>query len=229
MPERARIPESGFMIGDGQTLACLGDSITEAQDGYVTVMANLMAAVYPERRIQVINCGISGNKAPDMLTRLAADVISRDPDWVTVNVGINDVWHGFFDFEQGNPISGGGGPNGVPLTTYEPVLREIVGRLLSASRANVLLVTPTVIGEDQDAPENQVLQGYVEAMERVARETGVRLCPMRQAFQDALRRGKQADPTYSLTMDGVHMNTVGNHVMAVTILRSLAFFSGLSV
>lgn len=88
----------GFVIGRNAKLVCLGDSITEAADGYVSVMRHLIAAGYPERNIQVLNAGIGGNKAPDMMKRLERDVISRKPDWVTINVGINDVWHGFFDF-----------------------------------------------------------------------------------------------------------------------------------
>jgi acyl-CoA thioesterase-1 len=222
--ERARIPETGFLVGEGQRVVCLGDSITQAPDGYVTVMANLIAAVYPERGIRVLNAGISGNKVPDMRERLERDVIARDPDWVTVNVGINDVWHGYSGFGLTDDYPEGDGPNGVPLDIYERTLADLVETLLARSRANVLLVTPTVIGEEPDTHENRKLTGYVEAMERVGRAAGVRVCPMRQAFMDALRRGKSARSTCALTTDGVHPNPVGHYVIAVTILKSLGFF-----
>jgi len=99
-----------FLIEPGQILVCLGDSITQASDGYVSVMAALIGAKYPERAVRVLNAGIGGHKAPDLLARLGRDVLAHRPDWVTVNVGINDVWHGL------------NGPGGVPLDVYEPTL-----------------------------------------------------------------------------------------------------------
>ncbi len=38
-----------FLMEQGQTLVCLGDSITQADPGYVSLMAALIAAKYPER------------------------------------------------------------------------------------------------------------------------------------------------------------------------------------
>jgi lysophospholipase L1-like esterase len=216
--------ESGFLIGEGQTLVCLGDSITEAPDGYVSVIANLIAAIYPERRIRVINAGASGNRAPDMLARLETDVLAHDPGLVTVNVGINDVWHGFYDFDKDRPIRGGGGPNGIPLDRYEVAVKSIVDQIFDRSRAQIVLVTPTVIGEDPITPEIRLLEEYVSAMECIAAESGAYLCRLHNAFAETLSWGKHHDPTYSLTTDGVHMNPVGNHLIAVAILNCLHFF-----
>ncbi len=99
-----------FRIEQGETLVCLGDSITQSDPGYVSLLAELITARYPERGIRVINAGIGGHKAPDMLARLERDVFAHRPNWVTVNVGINDVWHGLDT----------GGTGGVPLAVYEP-------------------------------------------------------------------------------------------------------------
>lgn len=199
-----------FLIEQRQTLICLGDSITQASDGYVSVMAALIGAKYPERAIGVLNAGIGGHKAPDLLARLDRDVLAHRPDWVTVNVGINDVWHGL------------NGPNGVPMDVYEPTLDEIVERL-QAANAQVVLVTPTVIGENPDEAANQTLGGYVAAMERVAAARRTLLAPTHADFLLALRAGQSADPAFRLTTDGVHMNAVGNARMALTILDTLNF------
>jgi Lysophospholipase L1 and related esterases len=216
----------GFLVQAGQKLVCVGDSITEAADGYVTVMARMIAAVYPERGVRVVNRGVSGNRVRDMYARLERDVIAEQPDWVTVNVGVNDVWHGFFDFEANVEIPEGGGPNGIPLGEYEDTLRRLVQMLLEKTSAGIVLVTPTVIGEDPHTRANRMLDDYVAVMERVGVELGVRVCPMHHAFVDALRRGKSADAGYTLTTDGVHMNAVGNMLMAITLLRTLGFFQG---
>jgi acyl-CoA thioesterase-1 len=200
-----------FVIGQGQTLVCLGDSITQAEDGYVSVMAALIAARYPERAIRVVNAGIGGNKAPDMLDRLERDVLAQRPDWVTVSVGINDVWHGLDDPTRG-----------VSLADYEPTVEQIVSRLQEAG-AQVALVTPTVIGEETGGAPNQKLAEYTAAMERIAQRRGPRIAPTHSDFLLTLRTGQAADPQFRMTTDGVHLNAVGNARMALTILETLGF------
>jgi lysophospholipase L1-like esterase len=216
----------GFLIGRNATLICLGDSITEAHDGYVTVMRHLITAAYPERNIRVVNAGVSGHKAPDMLARLERDVIAHRPNWVTINVGINDVWHGFRDFANGVDYPQGDGPDGVPLDVYEPTVARMVDSLREATDAQIVLLPPTVIGEDVDNPANVAnakIEGYVAAMRRVAESRNTLLAPTHEDFVQAIRAGKSVNPEFRLTTDGVHMNAVGNHVMALSVLYTLGF------
>jgi len=202
-----------FLLEQNQTLVCLGDSITQAADGYVSVMAALVGARYPERGIQIINAGVGGHKAPDMRMRLRGDVIAHQPDWVTINVGINDVWHGLDSR----------GTGGVPLDAYEADVDAMVTTLQQETRAQIVLVTPTVIGEDVDAEANKILTIYVAAMQGVARRRGTLLAPTHADFLVTLRAGQAANPAFRLTTDGVHLNAVGNARMALTILETLNF------
>ncbi|HLK58556.1 MAG TPA: SGNH/GDSL hydrolase family protein [Chthonomonadaceae bacterium] len=213
--------EQGFLLYRNATLVCLGDSITQASDGYVRVMESLIHAAYPERNIRVINAGIGGNRVPDMLARLERDVIAHSPHVVTVNVGINDVWHGFSDI-----YPEGDGPNGIPLPAYEAQLGHLVDMLRESTDAEVILVEPTVIGEDVDNPENRLnakLDTYVAAMRRIAASRQALLAPTHDDFVRAVRAGQSVNPAFRLTTDGVHLNPVGNHVMALTILATLGF------
>ena len=201
-----------FRIEQGQTLVCLGDSITQADPGYVSLMAALIAAKYPDRDIRIINAGISGHQAPHLRERLERDVIAHRPNWVTVNVGINDVWHGL-----------GGETRGVSLSIYETTVDAIVTCLQSETNAQIVLVTPTVIGENPDDPANGVLAGYVAAMERVAARRGTLLAPAHADFLMTLRAGQAATPGFQMTTDGVHLNPIGNARLALTILETLEF------
>lgn len=223
--------EQGFLVGKNATMVCLGDSITEAPDGYVTVLRHLITAKYPERHIKVINAGIGGHKAPDMLARLDRDVIAHRPYWVTINVGINDVWHGFqgWDPQTGSEAQEhpqGGGPYGVPVDVYERTVAQMVDILRETTEAQIVLLTPTVIGEDVDNPDNvanRLLADYVAAMTRIAESRQTLLAPTHDDFVRAIRAGKSVDPDFQLTTDGVHMNPIGNHVMALTVLATLGF------
>jgi len=200
-----------FAIEQNQTLVCLGDSITENAAGYVSLMAALIGAKYPERAIKVVNAGIGGNKAPDMLARLGRDVLAHVPDWVIINVGINDVWHGL------------GGSGGVSVEDYAAALDAMVVKTQQAGRAQVVLATPTIIGEGPDEPGNRLLEAYVLAMEGIAHRRGARLAPTHSDFLLTLRAGQAVDPKFSMTTDGVHMNQVGDARLALTILQTLDF------
>lgn len=216
----------GFLPGKNATIVCLGDSITEWPDGYVTILQNLISAGYPERNVHVINSGIGGHKAPDMLARLNRDVIAHRPQIVTINVGINDVWHGFRGGNPARDFPAGDGPNGVPIEVYEPTLAEIVDTLREATDAVIILLPPTIIGEDVDNPANVAnarLQEYVAAMHRVAASRSTRIASTHEDFVDAIRAGKSVNPDFQLTTDGVHLNAVGNHVMALSVLSALGF------
>jgi acyl-CoA thioesterase-1 len=201
-----------FRIEQGQTLVCLGDSITQFAPGYVSLLSDLIAARYPERGIKVINSGIGGHKAPDMLARLDQDVLAYRPQWVTFNVGINDVWHGL-----------DGGTGGVPVDVYERTVERTVQRLQEEIGAQVVLVTPTVIGEDVNAPANKTLAGYVAAMMRIAERRKTLVAPAHADFLMTLGAGQAASPDFQMTTDGVHLNAVGNTRLALTILETLNY------
>lgn len=203
----------GLLIGPGQTLLCLGDSITQNASGYCALLAALIMAAYPERGIRVVNAGVSGNRVPDLLARLDRDVLSQKPDWVSVNIGINDVWHGLADE----------GAGGTSLTDYRAGLEALVDRLLAAD-IQVVLLPPTVIEEDPSSEGNRRLAEYRKAMRAVGVARGVAIAPTDRDFDSALEAGKQIDPAYALTTDGVHLRPAGDAVMALAVLKTLNFF-----
>jgi len=48
---------------------------------------------YPEVYLRVTNSGVSGNTSRDLLQRFDSDVVALNPDWVSICIGINDVWN----------------------------------------------------------------------------------------------------------------------------------------
>src|SRR5713226_1030203 len=82
-----------FQLKSGDTIVAIGDSITQG-GGYLRDIDAVLAANYTDLKIpKVINVGISGQKAEDLLTRFEKDVVARKPAVVTISIGINDVWH----------------------------------------------------------------------------------------------------------------------------------------
>lgn len=80
-------------IAAGEQIVAIGDSITQA-GGYLRDIDVVFATQYPDLKIpKVINTGISGQKAEDLVGRFGRDVVARKPALVTIDIGINDVWH----------------------------------------------------------------------------------------------------------------------------------------
>jgi lysophospholipase L1-like esterase len=165
----------------------------------------------------VINAGISGHKSTDMLARFQRDVLDRKPDLVTISVGVNDVWHGFYD---DHPL--GDGPRGVPLEDYRKNVESMVTQALKAG-AKVVMLSTTVIHEDLDNRENAKLVGYNKALKEIAQAHHCRFVDYQKPFARIITayRANTGGRENVLTVDGVHMNALGNRVMAHTLLTAL--------
>ena len=79
-----------------------GDSITDAcrerernvylGSGYPNFIAGILECKYPYE-YEYINRGVSGNRITDMYARINKDAIKLSPDYLSILIGINDVWH----------------------------------------------------------------------------------------------------------------------------------------
>lgn len=204
-------------------IVCLGDSITqggEGRGGYVWLLRHYLAALYGgngKLGIEVINAGISGHKSNDMLARFQRDVLDKKPDLVTISVGVNDVWHGFDDSHPA-----GDGPKAVPLPEYRKNVEMMVNQAQAAG-VKVVIVSTTVIHEELQNPENTKIVGYNTALRDIARKHRARFVDFQKPFQTLIRCYRETTGAHDLllTVDGVHMNSLGNKVMAYTVLSGL--------
>jgi lysophospholipase L1-like esterase len=208
-----------LLLQDRQVVVTLGNSITEAgerPDGYVNVMRRTMEVLYPEMTVYFVNAGIGGHKSTDMFDRFERDVLQYAPDWVTISVGVNDVWHGFKD----NHVTGDG-PLAVPL----PVYKEKLGKMIELAKQHnirVALFTATVIKENLSSLENQKLVPYNQAVRDIAKTHKCVLIDQDLACRQVLLPLQKPDMANLgvLTNDGVHMLSSGNWLMAKTALAA---------
>ena len=85
----------------------------------------------------------------------------------------------------------------------------------------VILLTPTIIQEDPASEGNKRLVQYVEAEKQIAAEKQCQVVDLHGMFLAALKH-KPADKKGNwLTADGIHMQPVGDAIMATGILRAL--------
>ncbi|MFI5381303.1 MAG: SGNH/GDSL hydrolase family protein [Tepidisphaerales bacterium] len=198
-----------LQIKAGDQIVCIGDSIT-AGGGYLRDIDAFFKEQYPDLKIpKVINAGISGQKAEDLVKRFQKDVVDRKPAFVTISIGINDVWH-----RLNKPH------DEAILAAYKENVTKMVD-MAQAAGIKVVIIAPTIIQEDPASEGNKRLPMYVEAEKQIAAAKKCQFVDLHGMFLTALKQ-KPADAKGNwITGDGVHMNKQGDAVMAVGILRAL--------
>ena len=198
-----------FQLKEGDQIVAIGDSITEA-GGYLRDADAVLAAAYPDLKLpKIINVGISGQKAEDLVKRFDKDVVQKKPAVVTLSIGINDVWHRL-DKPHDDKV----------LADYKENVAKMVD-MAQAADVKVILLTPTLIQEDAGDEGNKRLALYVDAEKEIARDKKCVLVDLHQMFLDVLEKKPEAEKEKWLTSDGVHMNPRGDALMAIGVLRGL--------
>lgn len=205
----------------GEKIVFIGDSITEDnrfQDedglgtGYVRHIHDYFALRHPELRLHIVNKGISGNRVIDLKERWERDVIKERPDWLSISIGINDVWRQLDspDIEQVSPAA------------FMDVYRTLMQTTKDKTNARLIILEPTVIEENEDSQGNKLLKEYVAITGMLSREFADIHVPMHEKFIEYIR----AFPVNKLTTDGVHMNPLGSKLMSLIWLESLGLVEG---
>lgn len=215
-------------LGDSITMAGVYDTEVGVQSGdtliypkysgFITLLKNDI-----EDDIELIGKGVSGNKVSNLLERYKEDVLSLNPDIVFIYIGINDVWHKY-DFGTGTDI-----------LFYENGLRKIIADIKS-NGARVVLCTPTVIGENKgeftlvnkfkDIETMEIMNGdldaYSDVIRKLSSELDTDLVDLRKIFVNyILENNPNNEPAGITTYDGVHLNDLGNKLIADEMLKFL--------
>lgn len=205
----ASVFAQGQIVKSGEKIAFLGDSITQqgagGPGGYVRLVISGLEA--NGVKAEAIPAGISGHKSNQMLERLERDVLNKKPNWMTLSCGVNDVWHG---------------ARGVPLDQYKQNITRIVERCQAAG-IKVMILTATMITEDQKTENNQKLIPYNDFLRALADEKKCALADLNADMQAAIAQARKTQPRPAngnyLTGDGVHMGPAGNQMMALGVLK----------
>lgn len=205
----------------GQSLLFTGDSITDCGrgfpvgkndrlgDGYVALVDDLLRTQYPQGSITVLNTGISGNRVIDLEARWQKDVLKLKPHWVSVLIGINDVWRHF-----DSPFE----PVQVNSARFERVYRSLLAQTQPVVEGLVLM-SPYFIEPQLADPMRMQMDVYGEIVRQLAAEFGAVFVDLQAAFDAYLRYR----PAYSLTNDRIHPNRVGHMLIARTFLAAVGF------
>ena len=209
-------PRSKFiLIGDSVTdmgrTQPIGQGLFNPHgNGYPNVVQGLLTSVYPDYFINVVNMGVSGNTVRDLKGRWQRDVIDLKPDWLSIMIGINDVWRQF-DSPQIPE-------HAVDPETYRETLTELV-RTTKPLVKGLVLITPVYWESNKTDAMAARTAEYQAICRDIADKEGVLFCDA-QAYADRVLAHCNAN---YITWDRVHPNIPGANVLAHALLDTLEF------
>jgi lysophospholipase L1-like esterase len=203
-----------FTLNKKKKVIFFGDSITQMgaePGGYIRLMEALIKSDNQSDAFELVGAGISGNKVTDLYMRLEKDVLSQQPDIVVIYIGINDIWH--------KRLAG----TGTDYVKYTEFYEAIVKKL-QAAKIQVVVCTPSVIGERKDYSNEQdgELNMYSNWLRHYAKVNQLPCVDLRTNFQNYLIANNPSNAEKGLlTSDRVHLNAKGNQFVAETMWQTL--------
>lgn len=207
-----------MIFGQGQRIVMIGDSITDCGrrdtfapygNGYVSLVHAFISARYPELGLVFENRGISGDTVRHLQARWDDDVIALKPDWLSVKIGINDVWRAF----KNRPHEA------VPPAEYEETLRDLLRRAVDETGCKLIILEPYVIEKNPTDPQLVRTRelGWIARM--IAEEFGAINVRTQDAFDEVLRHSEST----AWAHDRIHPNLAGHAVIARAFLNAVGF------
>lgn len=201
-----------------------GDSITDAGryykekrlfvprilgTGYVFIAAAELMKTMPEKKLNIYNRGVSGNKVVDMAARWEKDCLAVKPRVLSILIGVNDYWHTLIE-----KIAYKG-----TIDTYRSGLRTLIHQTLQR-----LPDVKLIIGEPYAVRSRVVTEKWFPAFDEyraaakaIAEEAGAVFIPFQSVFDEASRH---APGTY-WAYDGVHPSIAGGELMAQAWMQAI--------
>lgn len=206
-----RIVFAGDSVTDHERVRPIGEGLFNGLGrGYVHFIDNFINTWYPELYVRITNVGLDGNTSRDLLGRFQTDVLDLKPDWVSICIGINDVWR---QFDSPAIVDAHVYPD-----EYEHNIETML-ELLSGKVKGVFLLTPYYIEPNTSDLMRCRMDEYGQICKRLAEKHGRILVDLQEAFNQYLT---YRHSTY-LAWDRVHPNQAGATIIAREFLKHCEF------
>ena len=181
-----------------KTVIAFGDSITAAAGGWVSML-------YGEFGGEVINAGVGGNVTAQALERIESDVLSKNPDLVIINFGMNDQ-----AYQEASKA------NLTPIDKYEANYRSIIEQIKNTGSDIILVAVHDVNPKYhkhsglnycasetlEDGTNRTYIDKYNEVVKKLADEYKLGFIDINSLAQDKL-------DTLTIAADGIHLSAAG--------------------
>lgn len=200
-----------------KTILFQGDSITDAGRsrerldelgyGYPRLVEATLGYENPnEYAFQ--NRGVSGNRILDVYSRIVKDILNIKPDYMSILIGVNDIWHGI-DWQNGTGTERFEKVYDILLTELKSELPELKIMILEPF---LLKGSATDIRDEQPERWEVFSHGVYELAKiakKLANKHNLKFVELQCKFDEAT---KLAPPNYWLA-DGVHPTAKGHELI----------------
>ncbi len=197
------------MLKTNSIILFQGDSITDAGrsrvidrqlgNGYPSHVKKLLKKDFPELNVKVINRGISGNRAVDLVNRWEEDCIALKPDYVSILIGVNDTWRKYDANDETTAV------------IFKERLRKIINDTLKKTSAQIVLLNPFLLDVNESISRmREDLCLKQKAVLETANEFGTKFIDLDEIFKNA----SKDFPSSRFSGDGVHPTQAGHELIA---------------
>lgn len=194
-----------------------GDSITDAGrdrndphhlgNGYPQFVAQMLREQFPDKELDFVNLGISGNRTCELVGRWQTDCIDWQPDVVSIMIGINDTWRAF---DQNDPTT---------PEQFEANYRQILTAVKEQTNAKILMLEPYLLHNEPAKDDWRAdLNPKIDAARRLAREFADAYIPT----DGLMAAASVAESPSHWSGDGVHPNDNGARLIAAEYAAAVA-------
>lgn len=206
-----KIVFTGDSVTDMDRKRPIGEGISDNLGrGYVRVIESLISAYYPEVFLRIANTGCSGNTSRHLLERFQTDVIDLKPDYISICIGINDVWRQF-DMPAFPEAA-------VFPDEYESNVEKMIVMSKNAAKG-VFILSPYYIEPDSDDYMRNRMNEYVEICRKLSEKHGCVFIDLQKMFEDYCKIRHSS----FIAWDRVHPNQIGATLIAREFLRHVDF------
>ena len=200
----------------------IGDSITDCErtrpigeglfDGigksYVSLVEGFLTAIHPADAIRLVNMGTSGDTVLDLKKRWKTDALDLKPDWLSIMIGVNDVWRQF-DLPRQKEIH-------VSPKVYEKTLLELTSKTRPKLKG-LIIMAPFYLEPNSEDPMRKRMDQYGAICKKVAHKSDAIFIDTQAVFDDLLTHMH----ANAIAWDRVHPNTIGHSVIARAFLNAI--------
>jgi lysophospholipase L1-like esterase len=204
-----------LMIGDSITDCGRVRPIAEASGealgtGYVSLINACLTATIPQARIRIINMGVSGDTVRELAARWSSDVVALNPDWLSIMIGINDVWRQFDTQPQIEEFIG--------VEEYARSLENLI-RTMRPQLKGLVLMTPYFIEPNRADPMRVMMDQYGQVVRGLAEHYQAVFADTQAAFDRVLT---DLHPM-ALAGDRIHPIMMGHMIIARAFLKAIEY------
>ncbi len=194
-----------------KTILFQGDSITDMNRdrcsdenrgvGYPTMVSGYMGVQRPGEFL-FLNRGIGGDRVIDLLARVKADILNLKPDYMSILIGINDVWR---KYDAGT---------GMDVKWYEHYFDLLIGQIKEAlPNVRIMILEPFVLKASATQAHWDDFRADTEkhatVAKAIAKKHGLVFVPLMERFDQA----QMLAPAEYWLYDGVHPTAMGHEII----------------